>query len=64
MARPLRANPLRAALLGETKGVKNKPGSPHDIAQEGMRFAHAKIDQVGLAEGVTQRLGAPTTALA
>jgi hypothetical protein len=39
------------------RGVKDKPGSPYGIA-------HAKINQVGLAEGVAQRLGAPTTALA
>jgi hypothetical protein len=43
MARPLRAIPPRAALLGETKGLKVKDGSPDGIALEGVRCAHAKM---------------------
>ena len=42
MARPLRAIPPRAALLGETEGLNVKDGSPVGIALGGVRCAHTK----------------------
>jgi hypothetical protein len=39
---PFGLNPIRAAMLGTADGVKVTNGSPYGIAQDGVRFAHAK----------------------